>query len=76
MAQATAESKPAPVAQRLRTEVDRLMQRGLKGIEYLGSPAPVVGTDAEDAAAPPRHAGPVPLQADSSARSTACRSCW
>lgn len=31
-------------AQRLRTEVDRLLQRGLKGIEYLGSPAPVVGT--------------------------------
>ena len=31
-------------AQRLRSEVDRLLQRGLKGIEYLGSPAPVVGT--------------------------------
>jgi polyhydroxyalkanoate synthase len=33
-----------PVAQRLRTEVDRLLQRGLKGLDYLGSPAPVVGT--------------------------------
>ncbi len=29
---------------RLRTEVDRLLQRGLKGLEYLGSPAPAVGT--------------------------------
>ena len=44
MAPATADPKPAAVAQRLRSEVDRLLQRGLKGIEYLGSPAPVVGT--------------------------------
>ena len=44
MAQAAADSNPAPVTQRLRTEVDRLLQRGLKGIDYLGSPAPVVGT--------------------------------
>ena len=34
----------ASTPQRLRTEVDRLLQRGLKGLEYLGSPAPVVGT--------------------------------
>ena len=34
----------ASTSQRLRTEVDRLLQRGLKGIGYLGSPAPVVGT--------------------------------
>ena len=34
----------ASTSQRLRTEVDRLLQRGLKGIEYLSSPAPVVGT--------------------------------
>jgi polyhydroxyalkanoate synthase len=43
MAQAAADPKAAPVAQRLRSEVDRLLQRGLKGIEYLGSPVPVVG---------------------------------
>jgi polyhydroxyalkanoate synthase len=34
----------APTGARLRTEVDRLLQRGLKGLQYLGSPAPVVGT--------------------------------
>ena len=38
-----AESKES-VGLRLRTEVDRLLQRGLKGLDYLGSPAPVVGT--------------------------------
>ncbi len=31
------------VAQRLRTEVDRLIQRSLKGLEYLASPAPAIG---------------------------------
>ena len=32
-----------PLAERLRLEVDRMIQRGLKGLDYLGSPAPVVG---------------------------------
>ncbi|HOM11795.1 MAG TPA: alpha/beta fold hydrolase [Rubrivivax sp.] len=37
-------AKAGATSRRLRTEVDRLLQRGLKGLEYLGSPAPVVGT--------------------------------
>lgn len=32
------------IAERLRTEVDRAIQRSFKGLEYLGSPAPAVGT--------------------------------
>lgn len=47
MAERTKSDGAAPTAQRLRTEVDRLVQRGLKGIEYLTSPAPVVGTTAK-----------------------------
>jgi polyhydroxyalkanoate synthase subunit PhaC len=31
------------IAERLRTEVDRVIQRSFKGLEYLGSPAPAVG---------------------------------
>jgi polyhydroxyalkanoate synthase len=33
-----------PLAERLRSEVERAVQRNLKGFEYLGSPAPAVGT--------------------------------
>jgi polyhydroxyalkanoate synthase subunit PhaC len=40
----TAAPPAAPTGARLRTEVDRLLRRGLKGLQYLGSPAPVVGT--------------------------------
>ncbi|MDE2398926.1 MAG: alpha/beta fold hydrolase [Burkholderiales bacterium] len=32
------------MARRLRLEVDRMIQRSLKGLEYLGSPAPAIGT--------------------------------
>ncbi len=32
------------LAQRLRQEVDQLVQRSLKGLDYLGSPAPAIGT--------------------------------
>jgi polyhydroxyalkanoate synthase len=44
MAGRVATGETGSMAQRLLAEVDRLVQRGLKGIEYLGSPAPVVGT--------------------------------
>ena len=44
MAAAAGAEDQASVRLRLRTEVERLLQRGLKGIEYLGSAAPVVGT--------------------------------
>jgi polyhydroxyalkanoate synthase len=33
----------APLTARIRTEVERAIQRNLKGLEYLGSPAPAVG---------------------------------
>jgi polyhydroxyalkanoate synthase subunit PhaC len=37
--------KPAEsaLAERLRLEVDRMIQRALKGLDYLGSPAPATG---------------------------------
>ena len=38
----SAATDPTPVA-RLRQEVERAIQRRLKGLEYLGSPAPQVG---------------------------------
>ncbi|MDE2365091.1 MAG: alpha/beta fold hydrolase [Hyphomicrobiales bacterium] len=40
---------PAPnVAERLRLEVERAIQRGVKGVEYLGSGAPAVGLTSKD----------------------------
>jgi len=38
-----ANTADASIAERLRTEVDRVIQRSFKGLEYLGSPAPAVG---------------------------------
>ncbi|WP_256354014.1 MULTISPECIES: alpha/beta fold hydrolase [unclassified Variovorax] len=37
-----AAAEPTPAA-RLREEVERMIQRGFKGLEYFGSPAPQVG---------------------------------
>ena len=39
-----AEQPDPTLAQRLRMEVDQLIQRSLKGLDYLGSPAPAIGT--------------------------------
>jgi polyhydroxyalkanoate synthase len=44
MAKPPTTTEDASLAQRLRTEVDRAIQRSFKGLEYLGSPAPAVGT--------------------------------
>ncbi|MGJ7509813.1 alpha/beta fold hydrolase [Variovorax sp. GT1P44] len=41
---AAVKTEDASLTQRLRTEVDRAIQRSFKGLEYLGSPAPAVGT--------------------------------
>ena len=35
-------------AERIRTEVDRAIQRNIKGLEYLASPAPAVGLTPKD----------------------------
>lgn len=43
MAEAKTPAAPPSVGQRLRTEVERALQRGLKGVQYFGSPAPAVG---------------------------------
>ena len=66
MATATKNDKrdePA-LAERLRLEVERAVQRSLKGIELLGQPPPSVGQDAEDGDAPPRHPVALPLPRD------------
>lgn len=39
-----AEQADPTLAQRLRMEVDQLIQRSLKGLDYLGSPPPAIGT--------------------------------
>jgi polyhydroxyalkanoate synthase len=39
-----AEQPDPTLTQRLRMEVDQLIQRSLKGLDYLGSPAPAIGT--------------------------------
>ena len=44
VAKRTDSKSEPPLAQRLRSEVERAIQRNLKGFEYLGSPAPAVGT--------------------------------
>jgi len=41
---APVKTEDVSLAKRLRTEVDRAIQRSFKGLEYLGSPAPAVGT--------------------------------
>ncbi|MEJ8856591.1 alpha/beta fold hydrolase [Variovorax robiniae] len=48
-ASAQSARKPADsaITQRLRTEVERTIQRSLKGLRYLGSPSPAVGPSAK-----------------------------
>jgi polyhydroxyalkanoate synthase len=41
---ASVKTEDKSLTRRLRTEVDRAIQRSFKGLEYLGSPAPAVGT--------------------------------
>jgi polyhydroxyalkanoate synthase len=43
MAQVREAHDGAGLTQRIQTEVERTIQRSLKGLEYLGSPAPAVG---------------------------------
>ncbi|MGX7953260.1 alpha/beta fold hydrolase [Tsuneonella sp. HG249] len=38
----------AAILERTRTEVERAIQRNLRGLEYLASPAPVLGASAKD----------------------------
>ena len=37
-----------PTAERIQNEVQRAIQRSVKGLEYLGSPAPAVGPTPKD----------------------------
>lgn len=43
MAEQSTSFAGSALAQRLRQEVDRAVQRSLRGVEYLGSPEPLVG---------------------------------
>jgi polyhydroxyalkanoate synthase len=45
---AAAERDQTVLAERVRLEVERTIQRSLKGLEYFGSPAPVVGHTPKD----------------------------
>ena len=40
---AVAQAAEQGVAQRIQGEVERAIQRSIKGLEYLASPAPAVG---------------------------------
>ena len=45
---AAAQQQPQSVADRVQQEVQRAIQRSIKGVEYIGSAAPVLGTTPKD----------------------------
>jgi len=45
---ATAQAEDQTFAQRIQSEVERAIQRNIKGLEYLASPAPAVGVTPKD----------------------------
>ncbi len=54
----------ASIPDRIQSEVQRAIQRSIKGVEYFASSGPSLGIDAEGYPARPRHAQPVSLSAD------------
>ena len=54
----------ASIPERIQSEVQRAIQRSIKGVEYIASSGPVARLDAEGHSGRPRHHEPLSLSAD------------
>ncbi len=64
----------ASISERVQSEVQRAIQRSIKGAEYFASSGPSLGATPKDMSEHARHDESLSLSARSRMKSTACRS--
>ncbi len=63
----------AAIPDRIQSEVQRAIQRSIKGVEYFSTSGPTLGLDAKGHHPFPRHLESLSLPAARRMKSTACR---
>ena len=63
----------ASIPERIQSEVQRAIQRSIKGVEYFSTSGPTLGSTPKDIIAFPRHLESLSLPAARRMKSTACR---